>query len=164
MDALKLQELWDAYFDCRKRKRSSIACAEFETNEMEEVPKLHRELITDSYKIGYSDAFIITRPKYREVFAANFRDRVVHHFLINRTLTLFEDKFLPDAYSCREGKGTLYAVKRIQDAMKRMDDGWILKCDIENFFMNIDKKILLSLLRTFTKKTTKVMTWILSGL
>ena len=54
----------------------------------------------------------MTRPKIREVFAADFRDRIVHHLLIRRLEPLFESAFIDDSYNCRKGKGTDYGVKR----------------------------------------------------
>ena len=89
-----LEEVYDAYLDCRKRKRSSKSCSVFETNEMANIHRLWQEILHHTYEIGYSDAFCVTRPKLREVFAAEFRDRIVHHLLVKRTIALFEAHFV----------------------------------------------------------------------
>lgn len=39
---------------------------------------------TGCYQPGRSIAFVIQTPVKREIFAADFRDRVVHHWLINQ--------------------------------------------------------------------------------
>lgn len=92
-----------------------------------------------------------TRPKAREIHAADFADRVVHHLLVPRLEALFEPVFTHDSYSNRQGKGTHGAVVRLQTFMRRVSRngkrrGWYLQLDIENFFNRIDRGALLSLL------------------
>lgn len=82
-----------------------------------------------------------------ELFAADFRDRVVHHFLYNRISPFFEKKFIYDSYSCRKGKGTLFGIKRLQHHIRSCSqnyarDCYVLKLDLTGYFMNIDRKIL----------------------
>jgi hypothetical protein len=44
--------------------------------------QLQEELRAHHYRPGPSICFITDGPKPREVFAADFRDRVVHHLLV----------------------------------------------------------------------------------
>lgn len=75
--------------------------------------RLHDELADDSYMPGRSKCFVITRPKPpREVWAAAFRDRIVHHLLYNRIGPRFERSFIADSCACIKGRGTLYAAQR----------------------------------------------------
>lgn len=153
-NVVDIEELWMAEQDCARRKRSSTACDEFMINEAANVAKLWKELNDGTYEIGYSTAFVVTRPKLREVFAADFRDRIAHHYVINRTINLFESHFIEDSYNCRKGKGTTYAIKRIDEQIRQISnnfttDCWILKCDIKNFFMSINKNILWKMLEKF---------------
>lgn len=146
---LSYETLWLAYEDCKKRKRSTSSCAEFEFNEAHNISVLWKDLNNHTYEIGYSTAFAVTRPKLREVFAADFRDRIVHHLVIMKTLQLFERNFIADTYNCRKGKGTLYGVKRIADKIHQQGDCWILKLDLQGFFMSIDKTLLRDKLKAF---------------
>lgn len=146
---LSYKTLWLAYEDCKKRKRSTSSCAEFEFNEAHNISVLWKDLNNHTYEIGYSTAFAVTRPKLREVFAADFRDRIVHHLVIMKTLSLFEKNFITDTYNCRKEKGTLYGVKRIVNKIQQKSDCWVLKLDLQGFFMSIDKAILRDRLRTF---------------
>ena len=57
-------------------------------------------------------AFVVDRPVQREIFAADFRDRVVHHLVIGELDALFERTFIHDSYSCKQGRGTLFGVRR----------------------------------------------------
>lgn len=105
---------------------------------------LWRELNDMTYEIGESKAFCVTRPKLREVFCAEFRDRVVHHLAVNRWIDVIEGEMIDDAYACRKGKGTLYGARRVRDMMERVSEGyrkeaWVLKGDMEGFFMSIER-------------------------
>lgn len=107
------EELYEAYLDCRKTKRSSLDALEFELNENQNLYKLWVDLNTMMYQIGPAFGFIVTHPVPREVFAAQYRDRIVHHLLCIRLNKYFEEYVIDDTYSCRKGKGTLYGVNRL---------------------------------------------------
>jgi len=88
--------------------------------------------------------FVVTKPKAREVWAANFRDRIVHHVLYNRYSGVFYRSFIHDSYACIPEKGTLRAAKRVQHFMRsatknHTEDAWYLKADVANFFVTINK-------------------------
>lgn len=128
-----LNDLYEAYRDCKKRKSSSTSYARFAANEAFNLYDLWVELNNHTYKIGRSDAFCVTRPKIREVFAAQFRDRIVHHLVMLRLIPLFESEFINDTYNCRVGKGTDYGITRVKQFMDIHKNGWILKCDLRSF-------------------------------
>ncbi|HJT63124.1 MAG TPA: RNA-directed DNA polymerase [Burkholderiales bacterium] len=109
--------------------------------------ELHAELAAAVYRPGRSICFVITRPKPREVWAAAFRDRIVHHLLYNAIGQRFERSFIADSCACIPGRGTLYAVERLEHKVRSITQNWsrpawYLKCDIANFFVAIDKRIL----------------------
>lgn len=113
--------------------------------------RLNGELLDGSYRPGRSICFIITRPKPREVWAADFRDRVVHHLLYNRVSPRFYAAFVADSCACIPGRGTLYAAQRLEAKVCSQTESWqrpayYLKADIANFFVSIDKLILRRLL------------------
>lgn len=112
------KELFQAYYDCRKNKRNTLNALRFEKHLEENVFKLLEEVYSGTYTPGRSIAFIVNKPVKREIFAADFRDRVVHHWLINKLNPLFEDLFIADSYACRTGKGTHYGVKRADEFIK----------------------------------------------
>ncbi|MBN6211469.1 RNA-directed DNA polymerase [Ralstonia pickettii] len=113
--------------------------------------RLFDELCSGSYEPGRSKCFVIDRPKHREVWAAEFRDRIVHHLLYNRIGPRFERSFIADSCACIKGRGTLYAAQRLEKKVRSVTQNWAypahyLKCDLANFFVSIDKRILLDLL------------------
>ena len=140
---VSIEEIFDAYYSCRKHKRNTQSALKFEMDYILECYKLWKELNEQTYTIGTSVAFCVTYPKLREVFAADFRDRIIHHLIINKFNTLFEEEMIDDAYACRKNKGSLYGIKGVQQHMKDVEkDAWYAKCDIQGFFMSIDRKIL----------------------
>ena len=146
-----IEEVYAAYLDCKKRKSKSTSYTRFAANEAANIYSLWEDLNNRTYTIGRSDAFCVTRPKVREVFAAQFRDRIVHHLLMLRLLQYFEEAFIEDTYNCRKNKGTDYGICRIARYMQNNSDKWVLKCDIKHFFMNIDKQLLANRLEVFIR-------------
>jgi retron-type reverse transcriptase len=74
----------------------------FEQNLEENLIALHEELTNGSYQPGRSVAFLVEKPKRREIFAADFRDRVVHHLLVDHLEADWERRFIHDSYACRK--------------------------------------------------------------
>jgi len=108
--------------------------------------------VDGSYRPGRSICFGISRPKFREVWAADFRDRIVHHLLYNHIGPRFERAFIADSCACMKGRGTLYAAKRLDRHARSITQDWsrdafYLKCDLSNFFNRIDKTVLWRLLQ-----------------
>jgi RNA-directed DNA polymerase len=140
-------ELAAAYFDCRRTKRNSINALAFEQDLEANLGALHDELTAGTYRPGPSICFVVRRPKIREVWAADFRDRVVHHLLYNRIGPRFTRAFIADSCACIEGRGTLYAGRRLESKVRSVTYNWArpafyLKADLANFFVAIDKRIL----------------------
>lgn len=144
---LTVSEIFQAYYDCRKLKRNTANALQFEQNLERNVMNLYYELISCEYTPGRSVMFVITHPKAREVWAADFRDRVVHHVLYNRYAQYFYNRFIYDTYACIPCKGTLRAANRIGKFIRAVTENhtktaYFLKADIANFFVSINKKIL----------------------
>lgn len=136
-----------AYFDCRRHKRNTKTALAFELDLERNLVELFDELAADRYRPGPSICFVVTRPKPREVWAAAFRDRIVHHLLYNRIGERFERAFIADSCACIRGRGTLYAAQRLEAKVRGITrnwsrPAWYLKCDVANFFVAIDKGIL----------------------
>ena len=144
-------DLVAAYFDCRRTKRNSLSALTFEQQLERNLVNLHDELAGGAYRPGRSICFVITRPKPREVWAADYRDRIVHHLLYNHIAPAIEATFIADSCACIPGRGTLYAAQRLEAKIRSITQNWArpawyLKCDLANFFVAIDKRILGELL------------------
>jgi retron-type reverse transcriptase len=107
--------------------------------------RLQEELAGKTYQVGQYSTFQIYAPKPRMISAAPFRDRVVHHALVNIIGLLFERSFIFDSYANRIDKGTHRAIRRYQHFLR--DYRYVLKCDIRKYFPSIDHEILKTLIR-----------------
>ena len=140
-------DLFRAYYDARKNKRKTANALAFEENYQEKLFALADEVADRRYVIRPSICFVVDKPVKREIFAADFRDRVIHHLIFNYINPIFERHFIRDSYSCRLSKGTSYGIKRVDHFIRAgsenyQRDCWILKLDIRGYFMSMDRNIL----------------------
>lgn len=142
----------NCWLKCRRRKRNTLNALRFELDLERNLLRLERELKTKSYRPARSVCFAVEKPKLREIFAAEFRDRVVHHILVDYLEKIFEPKFIFDSYACRKGKGTHRAAARLQTFARRVTanstrPAFYLQLDLKSYFVSINKGILLDLVR-----------------
>ena len=152
------KNLLRAYYSCRKRKRKTINAAKFEINFERELLRIEQELKSYTYQPGRSICFVITNPKPREVFAADFRDRVVHHLLVGYLEPIWEKIFIYQSYSCRNEKGAHLAINDLKRYSRKITTNfskpaYYLQIDISAFFMSLKKDILFNLIKRHTKNT-----------
>ena len=126
-------------------KRSNPAVMAFFERLEDNLFDLQSQLQTQNYKPGKYTTKRIYDPKPRLISAAPFRDRVVHHALMNIVAPLLERSFIFHSYANRKGKGTHRAIRQYQNYLRGCD--FVLKCDIKKYFPSIDHTILKSLLR-----------------
>lgn len=142
-----LEDLFRAYFDARKHKRNTRNQLRFEMDLEANLIELYNEIRDRTYRVGPSVCFMVEHPVKREIFAADFRDRVVHHLLFNYISPLFERTFITDSYSCLKNKGTLFGVERLEHHARSCSRNYtetcyVLKLDIQGYFMSINRKIM----------------------
>lgn len=142
-----LENIHRQYLNCRRNKRNTINALRFEYNLEENLIKLREELENQTYGPSRSVCFVLKQPKLREIFAADFRDRVVHHILVDYLEKIWEPVFIYDSYACRRGKGTHAAVHRLQSFMRKVSRNgtrraYFIHMDIHGFFLHIDKEVL----------------------
>jgi hypothetical protein len=133
--------LWLAWRRARRGgKRKWPTVAAFEVDLEQNLWALHEALRDRTYRPGPYRHFFIREPKPRRISAAPFRDRVVHHALMNVTWPIFEARLIHDSYACRVGKGTHRALDRCQQFARPQP--YVLQCDVVQFFPSIDHTIL----------------------
>lgn len=142
-----LKDLLTAYKDARKHKRGRSYQLKFELDMEENLVALRDELLERRYKPEASDCFIIHDPKMREVFAAQFRDRIIHHLFYNYTYPIYAKTFIYDSYSCIEGRGTHFGIERLKHHIRSVSNNYqnpcfVLKLDLKGYFMSINRRIL----------------------
>lgn len=145
------EQIYRAYRDCRQNKRNTRDALIFECNQEENIFNLVDALNNHSYQPVTSACFYIERPKPREIFAADFSDRIIHHFLYNELAPIWEKIFIHHSYACRPAKGTHKASQDLQAGLRKITRNgkrpvYYLAMDIKNYFMSINKPILFRLL------------------
>ena len=140
-----LDELTRAFEDARKGKLKTYDEHHFEQNWIKNIILLRDAVVERRYEPSPSVAFVIFKPMVREIFAAPFRDRVIHHFLYNMQAGWWDRRFLYDSYSCRVGKGTLFGIQRAQKMMWRASENftkeaYVIKLDIRGYFMSLPRQ------------------------
>lgn len=145
-----LLDLYAAFACAKKHKANKSYVRFFEYDLDDNLRTLCDDLLSRNYQPEPSSCFIVERPKKREVFAAQFRDRIVHHLYYNYTHELYERTFIQDCYSCIPGRGTHYGIKRLAQHIRKesnnyQQDCYVLKLDIRGYFMNINREKLLEI-------------------
>lgn len=137
-----LNTLWKAYEAARKGKRNTIDEHRFEVNDMENICLLRDSILRRVYRPSRGVTFVVHDPVTREIVAAPFRDRVIHHFLYNISAEWWDRRFSPDSYSCRKAKGVLYGQKRLADHIRQATENYTkpafaVTMDIQSYFISL---------------------------
>jgi len=139
-----MAELVRAFYEARRAKRSTNDEQVFEMRMMENLLRLRDDVLMRDYHPSSGIAFIVHDPVMREIFAAPFRDRVIHHFLFNGVAEWWDRRLIYDCYSCRVGKGTLFGVQRFAKHVRAVTENYTrpaycLKMDIQGYFMSLPR-------------------------
>lgn len=151
-DPFDFAALWRAYRACRKGKRNTRETQRYEARLLDRLVSTRNALASFDWRPSRTLAFVVSQPKLREIHAATFADRVVHHLLVARLNRLYEPVFIHDSYANRLGKGTHAAVDRLQAFMRSATQSgqrpvYALQLDIANFFNSIHRPTLFRLLQ-----------------
>jgi RNA-directed DNA polymerase len=142
---VSFENLLVAYRKARRGKRGRPGVAEFGLDLERELISLQRDLKGGSYQPGEYRLFTIYDRKPRVIAAAPFRDRVVHHAVMNLIEPPLDRTLISDSYACRHGKGVHAAVNRYQEWAQTYR--YVLKMDVRQYFPSIDHEILKGKLR-----------------
>lgn len=78
------ENLCRQHLACRRNRRNTANALKFEARQEQNLLEPRVALENRSYFASRSVCFVVRKPKPREVFAAHFRDRVVHHVPVER--------------------------------------------------------------------------------
>ena len=144
-DIIAKENLYRSAYMASRGRRYRDTTADFNFHLEEEIDRLHKELLSKLYRHGKYRLFTIYDPKERQIAAAPFRDRVVHH-AVHDVIEPFIDKtFIFDSYACRMGKGTHKALGRAQGFLR--ENKFCFHGDIKKYFQSIDRDILKGIIR-----------------
>lgn len=148
------ESMFEAYYDCRRRKRRTANATAFEVDFECRIISLVRSINERTYVPSRSITFVVSRPRYREVFAADFSDRICHHWIVIRLEPLLERAFNDRTFNCRKDKGTLCGVNQLKADIKACSGNYTKSChvataDMQGFFMSIPKRLLADVIDRF---------------
>lgn len=156
------ENLNTAFRKARKGKLKRGYILDFEKDLEKSIGLLQRELKLKIYVPTELKKFVIRDPKTRTIHASIFKDRVVHHAIVNILQPIYEKIFIYDSFASRKSKGTHAAIERFESFIRKVSSngrviknsfnnnsvrGYVLKADIKHYFATIDHEVLISILR-----------------
>ncbi|MCK5822918.1 MAG: RNA-directed DNA polymerase [Bacteroidales bacterium] len=134
-----------AFYKARKGKDAKQEIIEYSNNLDENLLSLQSQILSANVRVGNYHFFTIYDPKERQICAASFSERVLHHAIMNVCHPVFEQQQIFDSYATRINKGTYAALHRAEYFQNKYQ--WFLKLDIRKYFGSIDHNILFILLQ-----------------
>lgn len=139
---------WDnlllAYKQARRGKTYSSSYLRFKEYHLANLRNLQLRLIEGSWQPDPQLQFDIIDPKKRTISCQSFRDRVLHHALIQVVGPILDAATMPQVFACRVGLGTHKCVTRTQQLMRQNPEAWVLHVDFSKFFPTISQDLLLA--------------------
>lgn len=145
-----LHNLYLAFHKASRGKRLRAACRNFGARLDQELAQMRMELLEGAVPVGKYHFFTIYDPKERRICAADFRERVLHHALMNVCHPIFERVQIYDSYASRKGKGTHAALDRARHFARKYE--WHYKMDVRKYFDSIPQGLLMEQLERLFKE------------
>jgi retron-type reverse transcriptase len=154
--------LFLAFKKARRGKSKKNYVLNFELNLQKNLKCLQDDLINKTYYPSSLKKFIIRDPKTRTIHSSIFRDRIVHHAIINILNPIYEKIFIYDSFASRKNKGTQEAIKRFEFFVRKVSSngkliknsfnnnsirGYVLKADFKHYFDSVNQEVLIKILR-----------------
>lgn len=156
-----------AWRKARRSKTKKDYVINFEKNLLINLQKLQQELKTQTYYPKQLKTFILRDPKTRKISKSEFRDRIVHHAIINILEPIFNKTFIYGSCANIKNKGNLFAINRLHKFIRKVSNngliisnrfrnnnyikGYCLKADIKHYFQEVNHNILLNLINKKVK-------------
>lgn len=159
----EFENIYRAYRQSTRGKHQKNEVIQYENNLHMQLWYLQERLKRRAYVPGGYRKFMIYDPKEREIQALSFADRVFQHLLCDTILRpYFEPRLIYDNAACRQGKGTHFALNRLELFFRRHykahgANGYILKFDIRKYFPSIDHAVLKEKLSRFPDEEVKIL-------
>jgi RNA-directed DNA polymerase len=139
-----------AVYKALRGKRSKPDARAFVANLDDGLESMRNEMIHGDISVGDFRQFTIFDPKQRLITAPCFRERVLHHAILNVCEPVFDRWLIADTFACRRRKGRVAALVRTREFAGRF--AFFLKTDIRRYFAAISHKILMARLERLFKE------------
>lgn len=144
-----LDNLYKAHINAKKGKSKYTQIKNFEEKLDINILKLYNSIKNKTYNISeYIVKKRIEKNKEREIFILPYKDRVIHHALLQIIMPILEKSYIKDTYQSIKNRGVHKAKKRLDYFFKTNKDlNYCLKIDIKKFYPNVNNDILKQLIR-----------------
>ncbi len=139
-----------AFYKAKRGKQYKKEVISFGNNLDYNISKLHDEIIKGEVSVGKYHCFTITDPKKRNIYAASFDERVLHHAIMNVCHEYFERTMIYDTYATRIDKGVYKALDKAKIAARKYK--YVAKLDFRKYFDSISHHILKDKLKRIFKE------------
>jgi hypothetical protein len=129
-----------AWLKARRGKADRAQVLAFGRNLRPNLQALQAQIRSGEVETGGHHYFTVYDPKKRQICAAPFSQRVLHHALMNVCHPYFEKKQIFDSFASRIGKGTHTALDRAM--MFNSRHAFYLKLDVRRYFDTISHSVL----------------------
>ena len=162
---LTYEKLIEAHIKSRKGKGYRKEIILFNLKQEEYIMWLLEKLKNKTYKHGGYSEFYVTEPKLRKIEKSRYIDRIVHRWVVDNFLEpTFVPGFITSSYACLKNRGmhksALYVKEKMQHCKRIWGEYYILKMDVAKYFDNINKNILLNILKRKIKD--KDLLWLIN--
>lgn len=129
-----------AFHKAIRGKRKNGEARAFQAHLEENVAYMREAILSGNVAVGKYEYFYIEDPKLRLICAASFRERVLHHAIMNVCHPCFERNLIDTTYATRPGKGIYKAIDRARMAVRKHP--YMAKFDFRKYFDSIPHNIL----------------------
>lgn len=149
-EELEYEDLYHAMLNCNLRKATTYSAEQYELNSLLNLNALLNKINNRTFRPNPLYCFIINDPTTREVWASEYEDRILHHFMLLEIVDILEAIQGDVCYNCRTGLGTDKAIAKVCHNIRKVSQNytipvWYIKGDFSAFFMSLDKVILLQM-------------------
>ena len=139
-----------AFYKAQKGKWHKQEVLEYSKCLNENLLVLQKQISSNNIQVGNYHFFTIYDPKERQICAASFPERVLHHALMNICHSIFEKKLIYDTYATRINKGTYKAIEKAK--LNTNKNKYFIKFDIRKYFDSINHNLLKQILAKMFKE------------
>lgn len=144
-----MENLYLAYYKASKGKNTNETVMSYSKKLLSNLMILQQQICSGNVSVGKYHYFTIFDPKQRQICAASFDERVLHHALMNICHPYFESQLIFDTYATRPNKGIYAALEKGKKASACYS--FVGKLDYRKYFDSISHDILKIKLRKLFK-------------
>jgi retron-type reverse transcriptase len=110
---IDFENIYRGHWAAARGKRYRDEVLAYKANLEDNLFSLIKDLEGETYVPLPLRQFYVADPKKRLISAPAFRDRIVHHALVQIIEPVFEKRFVTESFACRVGRGTHAAMRHV---------------------------------------------------